>query len=85
MQTAEEWFKEPCECHACMGLVEGVHVIRTCGECKYWAEKFILPPGLPPEAVKDLEGTHRECEHEDSPVMVSPIDFGCVYFKKKEI
>jgi len=33
---AKEWFKEPCECHACMGLVEGLHVIGTCGECVHW-------------------------------------------------
>lgn len=61
-----------------------LHVIGPCGECKWWAGKFVLPPGLPPEAVKDLEGTHRQCEQEECPVMLAPIGFGCIYFKEKE-
>ena len=59
------------------------HIIENCGVCKYWADKFELPPGLPPEAIEDLKDTHRQCENEMSPVMVAPIDFGCVHFKKK--
>jgi len=62
---------------------KGHYVIQTCGECRFWAKEFKLPPGLPPEAVKDLEGTHRQCEKEECPVMVAPIDFGCIYFKSK--
>jgi len=61
-----------------------LHVIGPCGDCKFWAQNFELPPGLPPEAVKDLEGTHRQCENLECSVMVSPITFGCIHFEQKD-
>lgn len=61
-----------------------LHVVGECRNCKFWAEIFVLPDGLPQEAAEDLKETHRQCDCEESPVMVSPKDFGCVHFKNKE-
>lgn len=51
---------------------------KRCVDCDHWGKTFILPDGLPPEAVEDLKDTHRQCNHPESPVMISPAHFGCL-------
>lgn len=63
---------------------KNLHAVGECSTCISWGETFKLPDGLPPEAVADLEGTHRECENEDCPCLLTPLDYGCVYYKERE-
>ena len=51
---------------------------KFCKFCKYWGKVFKAPDGLPPEAYEDIKDTYRECENSESPVMLSPEDFGCI-------
>ncbi len=59
----------------------GYHIIKTCDRCKYWGEILQLPDHIPVEAREQLEHTHRNCEKDESPVMVSPGEYGCIYWR----
>jgi len=63
-----------------------LHVVPECGDCEYWGAKFQKPDGvdIPAELVKELEQTHRLCDQEDSPVILSPKDFGCTHGKPRQ-
>lgn len=63
---------------------DGKILVDYCKNCKYWGDEFILPADAPEEAIKALQGKYRHCDHDDSPVVASPEDFGCVFSKKGE-
>ena len=81
---ADEWLKRELEREH--PITKGMHVVPECGDCEYWGAKFQKPEGmhLSAETVKELEDSHRECDNEDSPVIVSPVDFGCTHGNIKE-
>jgi len=60
----------------------GKVLVDYCKNCKYWGDEFIMPADAPEEAKIDLKGKYRHCDHEDSPVVASPEDYGCVFSKK---
>ena len=60
----------------------GKILVDFCKNCKYWGDEFILPANAPEEAKKDLEGKYRHCDHDESPVVASPEDYGCVFSNK---
>lgn len=79
----EDWMKSE-ELGGC-GDYEGYgyHVIRTCGECKYWGDRDI--------AWDEDARPYRSCENKNVNIF-SPMqrcsnefskDFGCIHFEAK--
>lgn len=57
---------------------DGKIVVDYCKNCKYWGDVFTMPDDAPEGAKQELQGKYRHCDHEESPVVVSPETFGCV-------
>lgn len=59
-------------------IPEGKTLVDYCKNCKFWGDEFIMPGQAPEEAKEELQGKYRECDHEDSPLVASTENFGCV-------
>lgn len=57
----------------------GKILVDYCKNCKYWGDELIMPDNVSEEAKQELQGKYRHCDHEESPVVASPKDYGCVF------
>lgn len=63
--------------------MENKKLIGPCKDCGFWGEEFPIPEDAPPEAIPELKGLYRHCDHEESPCMATPANYGCIYWKEK--
>lgn len=62
--------------------VKNLHVIGTCGDCKYWGEhSFGTLNGIEVRGCKKLDIVQPPNQRFGS---TPPKDFGCIHFKEKE-
>lgn len=64
----------------CPKCMPGKTLISNCPSCYFWGDVLVLPPNAPIEVLKNLNGKYRNCDHDESPVVASPANYGCVHW-----